>query len=144
MKPRAPIQIQRDDLLVQVAQLQKSLAAKDGVIQSLKAELSTLNQQMTVDKSTSLAQVSELQKSLAAKDGVIQDLKAELSRTAQVVIEKNDLLTQLEQSQKSLAEKDEVIKSLIEQFENLNRQFDDLQNDVVVIGEDNTHFLHEE
>jgi peptidoglycan hydrolase CwlO-like protein len=105
MKAKAPIQIQRDNLL---------------------------------------AQVGELQKSITQKDITIKSLQDELALNRQVILEKNQLLAQVGELQKSITQKDVSIKSLQEQFENLNRQFDDLQNDVVVVGEDFSHLLSEE
>jgi chromosome segregation ATPase len=133
MKAKAPIQIQRDNLLVQVGELQKILAEKEVAIKSLQTELFA-NKQI----------VEETQISLTEKDATIRILQDELNLNKQVISEKNQLLLQIEEMQKSLTEKDSNIKSLLEQFQSLNKQFDDLQNDVVVVGEDFSHLLYEE
>jgi uncharacterized protein (DUF3084 family) len=92
--PKAPIQIQRDKLLLQVEGLQRSLTEKNQTITLLQADLDSKTQVIT------------------QKDQTITTLQTEINLKNQTITEKEHII-------------DEIRTELFE-----------LQNDVVVIGEE--------
>lgn len=80
--PKAPIQIQRDELLAKVAELKKELAEKNHTIVTLESELNLKTQTITQKDNTIVTLQSELNlksQTIIQKDNTINGLQVELN-----------------------------------------------------------------
>ena len=105
--PKAPIQIQRDELIAKVASLQELLASKEKEVVTLQAELQL--------KSNSLIQ----------KDGTIGNLQNELATKNKTITQNQETISQLEAN---LTKKNS-------DFSALENKLYLLENDVVILGD---------
>lgn len=112
--PRAPIQIQRDELLAKVAELKKELTEKNHTIVILESELNLKTQTIT------------------QKDNTINNLQTELNLKSQVITDKQNIITNLESA---LIFNNEAINQKDHDIEELKHKLLDLENDVMILGE---------
>lgn len=111
--PKAPIQIQRDELLTKVAELKKELAEKSNLIVTLESELNVKAQ------------------SLVQKDNTINNLQTELNLKNQAITEKQNIITNLEAT---LVLNGEAITQKDHDIEKLKHELFELENDVIILG----------
>lgn len=133
--PRAPIQIQRDELIARVAALEKALNEKSAHIATLQAELSekillSTKQDQTIHSLQS--EISVKNALITEQEEVIERQKSELSSREQLIEAKQSDIANLEleaaKQAISLMQQTEIIEDLE------NRLFT-LEHDVVVLGE---------
>lgn len=146
--PKAPIQIQRDELIAKVAELKAELAAKNSSITALQAELASKSKIIT-DKDNTITNLKaelntkgelikqkegiilEKQNIIIKKDEDINGLKSELNLKDQSVTEQQNIITNLEST---LALNYEAMAQKEHNIEDLKAQLFQLENDVVILG----------
>lgn len=111
--PKAPIQIQRDELLTKVAELKKELLEKNNLIVALESELNLKTQTIT------------------QKDNTINNIQTELNLKNHVITEKQNIITNLEAK---LVLNGEAISQKDHDIEKLKHELFELENDVIILG----------
>ena len=114
--PKAPIQIQRDELLAKVTELKEELTKKNNLIATLESELNLKTQAIT------------------QKDNIINNFQIELNLKNQAINEKQNIITNLEAT---LVLNNEAIIQKNHDVEELKHKLFALENDVVLLGNNN-------